>query len=95
MMFLLTCSIVILLHTSQSFEAKPLQSINVMISQTEPFAYFDAKQYSLKGLDVEIIKNFARKFNLKMNYFITNETLNEVFSSENRANDFLELRRNS
>lgn len=87
-MFWLTYSMIIL--SLQSFEAKSTSNINVMVSHAEPFVYFDVKKQSLKGLDVEIIKNFAKKFNLKINYIVTNETLNEVFSSENRVVRFSE-----
>lgn len=76
-------------------EIKSIQTFNVMISPAEPFAYFDVKQNTFKGLDVEIIRNFGRKFNLKMNYFVTNETLNNVFSSKNRLDKFLKSKQNS
>lgn len=61
-----------------------------MVSPAEPFAYFDAKNHYLNGLDVKIINNFAKKYNLKINYVVTNENLNEAFNSENRVDNFLE-----
>lgn len=85
----------IIVFALNSIESKSVRNINIMVSQSEPFAYFDAKKHSLKGLDVEIIKHFAKKYELKINYVVTNETLNEVFNSKIRVDNFLELIQNS
>ena len=85
-MFCLKILIVVLAF--QLIEAGSMKSIKVMVSQTEPFAYFDAKNQSLMGLDVEIVNNFAKKFKLKVKYIVLNESLNELFTSENRIEPF-------
>lgn len=69
-------------------EARSMESIKVMVSQAEPFTYFDVKSQSLMGLDIEIIKNFAKKFKLKAKFILMNESLNELFTSENRIKHF-------
>lgn len=51
-----------------------------MASHAKPYV-FDGGQ-SIKGVDVDIIENFARKFNLKVKYIIADEPLREIFSNE-------------
>lgn len=68
--------------------------INVMVSQAEPFVFIDNATQKLNGLDVKIIENFAKRVNLQVNYIITNESLNEVFSTEKSLMHFLKLIKN-
>lgn len=62
--------------------------ITVMVSQSKPFAFYE--NHSLKGLDVHIMENFANRFKLQIEYILTNETLNEVFSTNDRFEQFLQ-----
>lgn len=77
----------------QSFESNSIRKIRVMASQADPYVSYDEK--SLKGLDIDIIDNFAMEFHMQVEYSITNETLKEVFSSEIRFDNFLQSAPNS
>lgn len=82
--------LIISFHLLSIFGMKPVQKrITVMVSLAEPFAFFDNKKQALDGLDVKIIENFGRKFDLKINYIVVNETLNEVFGSEDHFRSFM------
>lgn len=85
-MFRLAFIIIILKITPRFSELKSPNKFTVLVSQTKPFAFYE--NHSLKGLDIEIIRNFARKFNLQIKYVILNESLNVAFSTEKRFEDF-------
>ena len=85
-MLQLKWSIVILIFTLKSFEMKPFQTITVMVSQSKPFAFYENQ--SLKGLEVDIIENFAKRRNAKIKYIVTDAPLKEVFSSEEHFTNF-------
>lgn len=53
----------------------------------KPFVFYENR--SLKGLEVDMIENFAKKIKLGIEYIVTNESLNGVFNSEDRAKGFL------
>lgn len=55
------------------------RSITVMASVAEPFVIYDRKSSTLKGLDVDIINNFAQKHKLNVKFVLTDEIPNEVF----------------
>lgn len=69
-------------------EAKPMEKITVLLSQIDPFASHKAENQALKRLDLKIMENFGKWSNLDIQYITTNESLNEVFSTENRFNQF-------
>lgn len=67
----------------KSCEMKDSEHITVMVSsQVEPFVIYKSNQQPLKGFDVNIVENFAIKHKLNINFIISNESLNEVFSSD-------------
>lgn len=71
-------------HNFQSNRVQKLQ-ITVALSQRKPFVIIPkTKIHGPKGLDVLILKNFAQKFNLHINYVIVNSTQNSLnaFSME-------------
>lgn len=51
-----------------------------MASLSQPFVIFDEETSTLKGLDVDIINNFAKKYNFHVDFVIANESLNGAFS---------------
>ena len=85
-MLQLKWSIVILIFTLKSFEMKPFQTITVMVSQSKPFAFYENQ--SLKGLEVDIIENFVKRRNAKINYVAANSSLKEIFSIEELFDNF-------
>lgn len=70
-----------------------IRNITVMASQTRPFVFYENK--ILKGLDIDIKKSFTRKLNLNIKYFVTDQSLNELFSNENRSEQFFQMIQNS
>lgn len=78
--------LVILLLTPNAFCLNSKQTVTIMASQAKPYVY--ENKPSIRGLDVDIIKNFAKRYNLKIDYIITDQQLKEVFSSEDRFNNF-------
>lgn len=75
----LLLAIVILSFVFNPMEMKPAQTINVMFSRINR---------ALHRLDMEIVENFGKKFNLKIEYMMTNVTLNEVFNTKDRFEKF-------
>lgn len=62
---------------------EPIKRITIGYSKREPFVYTN-RVGELRGLDVMIMENFARKFNLKLEYIEHNISLNEI-SNDNEA----------
>lgn len=62
---------------------KHTMEISVMFSKHEPFVVESNRSDMIKGLDVSIIANFARKFNLQTKYIRSNESLISAFYLEN------------
>ena len=89
-MFRLTIFIVIFIFIFilKPSETKPIQKIRVLVSQSKPFAFYENQ--SLKGLEVDIIENFAKSRNAKIKYFATDAPLKEVFSIEEHLTSFLQ-----
>lgn len=81
-MFLASFIVISLILIFSTLEAK---KINVMLSQVEQAA---------NGLDMKIVENFGKKFDLQIEYVKTNESLNEIFSSEDRIRNFLKFTQN-
>lgn len=73
-------TIVIVFFTLKLVEMKSDRKITVLISQTKPFAFRENGVF--KGLDVNIVENFAEKYKLKIRYIVATESLNELFSTE-------------
>lgn len=61
-----------------------IPSIKVALSERKPFAIVD-QNGKPNGLDVQIIENFAKKLNLRLEYFFVNLSLNYVFANENNV----------
>lgn len=88
-MFQQSLLIAILLWNFPLFETKIENKLTVMVSLANPFAIYDSRTQSLKGLDVILVDNFAKKFNLLPDYVIANQSLNEAFSSDESTERFL------
>lgn len=65
-----------------SIEIKSEQKVKVMLSQSKSIIENEIGNQGIQRLDFEIIEKFAKKFKLKIEFIITNETLNEIFSDE-------------
>lgn len=65
-----------------------LNKVTVMLSQTDPPIHRKIGNSALQRLEVNILENFAKKFKLKIEYIVTNETLNFVFNSKTRFKRF-------
>lgn len=76
-----------------SMESKSIEKIKVMASHRVPFVI--RGENLLRGLDIDIVENFAKKHQLKMEYFTPNETLHEIFDSEDRFEIFLQINNHS
>lgn len=66
------------------------RKITVMVSQSEPFAVFKNEKQKFMGLDTTIIGNFGKKYHFQIEYIKANESLKEIFGSENRTEIFFE-----
>lgn len=64
-----------------SIEGRDDRKIVVALSEQRPFVMFD-QNGTPTGLDVLIIKNFARKFNFQVDYSILNSSLNYIFTDK-------------
>lgn len=80
--------IVALIELSYGSNQIPNRKIKVMASIAKPFV-FQEKQL-LKGMEIEMINNFASKMHLNVEYFIANGSLNEVFSRTDTLNQFMQ-----
>lgn len=60
--------------------------ITVLISQQDPFITF--KNEKAMGLDISILRNFAKKFNHDIEFITTNESLNVIFDSNETTMNF-------
>lgn len=69
--------------------ATPINQLTIMASVVEPFVTYHSNQSALIGLDVKIIENFAKRFKLEPKFIMTNQSLLEVFTSDDRAARFL------
>lgn len=85
-MFLASYIVINLILICSIFEAKSTQMVNVMLSQIDE---------AFMRLDMKIVENFGKKFNFQIEYITSNESLNEMFSSEDRIRNFFELTQNS
>lgn len=61
------------------------RTITVALSQQKPFVILD-KNGSPTGLDVSIMENFAKKFNIHIDYIVVNSSLNYVLTNETNIN---------
>lgn len=50
--------------------------IVVLATERKPFVFYE--NHLLKGLDVDIIENFAKKFHLSIEYMVENDTVNKM-----------------
>lgn len=67
----------------------PINQLTVMASPIEPFVILSPNKSELIGLDVKIIENFAKRFKVEAKFIMTNESLLEMFSSDDRTARFL------
>lgn len=74
---------------SVSVELKSIETFAVMLTYSEHQSdYYHNTSHSFERLDLKLIENFGKKFKVHFEYIVTNETLNEVFSSEERFSRF-------
>ena len=69
-------------------EAKSVEKITVMLSQSDPSIRQKIGNFALQHLEAKLLENFGKKFKLKIEYIMTNETLNFIFSSKTRFKRF-------
>lgn len=62
--------------------------VSILFSNREPFVTEDEMSGVPRGLDVSIMENFARKYNLKTEYIRSNQALNLALFSEEAFNEF-------
>lgn len=75
-------SIGIVFTENQRFsQTRPIRKIKVSLSERRPFVVL-GQNGKAKGLDVIIIENFAAKYNLQLEYFHLNLSLNFVFANK-------------
>lgn len=79
--------IIALWITLSFFVIASAREITVMVSQMKPFAYYE--ENSFKGIEIDILENFGKRFKLNIKYLEANETLNEIFSNHNQTKHFL------
>lgn len=72
---------------SQFDGAEASRKISVMLSKE--WQIEDRKNHALQRLDFQIIENFAKQFKFEIEYITVNETLNDVFSTEDGFVEFL------
>lgn len=82
----------LILYLNLFVESSLTREIRVMASQMKPFVFYDKN--TLKGLDIDIIENFAKKFKLKVKYITKNKSLNEAFSTQDGFDRFKQSIRN-
>lgn len=85
----LSFSILIITFLSNFIDVTSINQVTIMASPIEPFVVYNPNQSKLIGLDVEIIENFAKKFNFEVKFIMTNESVLEIFSSDDRTIHFL------
>lgn len=61
--------------------------ITVALSERIPFVIFD-RNGTPNGLDILIIENFGRKFNLQIDYLVVNSSLNQVLMTKQDWSSF-------
>lgn len=66
------------------------EKIKIMYSHQAPFVIKSDLDGSLKGLDISIMENFAKKMNLHIEYIQSNESLHSVFNSDKKFENFME-----
>lgn len=70
-----------------SIEMRSTQSINVMLSHYNK----TAPNRALNRLDMQIMRNFGKMANLRIEFTVANESLNTVFNAKNRFRKFWQL----
>lgn len=81
--FLFGLYLAVAISTEGYSEAK----LSVAFSERKPFLTFNPDG-SIRGVDVSILNNFARKFNLNIEYQFVNTSLNYILSSEEKLTNF-------
>ena len=69
---------------AEDISVRPTEKIIVGFSKREPFIYAN-KSGTLKGLDISIMENFARKFNLKLEFVEQKISLNELSNNNKKV----------
>lgn len=91
MKFSIIFLLIFLKHSSGTLVNR--NNITVMISQIKPFAFYENETF--KGLEVDIINNFAKKFNLNVIFSMSNITLKKIFNNSNEITKFAQSNENS
>lgn len=53
---------------SPYFEKKQTCALNILVTEYEPFTYFDRKKGFHKGIEISLVNTIAQKLNVKVNY---------------------------
>lgn len=81
------------LFTLQFLVINSTREITVMVAQSKPFAFYE--NHSFKGLEIDLLENFAKRTKLKIKYHETDENLKKIFSSWQQTEQFLQSMKNS
>lgn len=73
---------------AQSFPVWSKQKTTVLISKAPP-SHTQSEMSPFERLDFQLIDSFAKKFNLDIEYIVTNETLNGIFVTKKRFEGFI------
>lgn len=81
--------VLLLLFFSLEVHSKEsVQKISILFSNFEPFVIENENVNAPTGLDVSIIENFSKKFNLNTEYIRSNKSLNYIFQTESAFRNF-------
>lgn len=67
---------------------KPPNKLIVIASVREPFVVFDAKNNELRGLDVTLLREFGKKFNIPIEFMKLDVNLSEIIASDSKKFNF-------
>lgn len=88
--FRILLQLIFILRVQSIGQTKTNTEIIIMYSIRQPFVMeSDVRGSQLKGLDVSVVENFARKFQVKTKYIRSNESLNTVFNTEGAVQHFI------
>lgn len=80
------CQILLIFgHDPQNLIAKLPEKLTVAASIREPFVVFDTKTKELNGLDVTLLREFGKNFNISILFIKLEDNLNEIFTSNSES----------
>lgn len=70
-------------------EPRKMCPVKVIASNYEPYVSFDAKKGFYKGIDIFLLRNFAKQMNTSIEYEFSKLRFNEVHSSESKLDELI------